>query len=100
VTRLFELVKSLDEDNLRILKSDIDAGSPVLKQIVTTHLRSMQRSEKICAGCNNELDETNSFTLIFGPSDFRKKASFCAEDCLVYFLAQLNQLKNKKGGRV
>jgi hypothetical protein len=34
--------------------------------------------------------------LIFGPKDFRKKASFCALDCLEYFIEKIKKEKKAK----
>ena len=43
-----------------------------------------------CFNCESEIDQSkNYFTLILGPNGLRRKAKFCAKDCL------LNCINNK-----
>ena len=58
-----------------------------------------KKHKTFCTTCSNAIDpyNTNNYTLIFGPDDFRKKGSFCGLDCLEYFLIRLKQMK--RGGK-
>jgi hypothetical protein len=47
--------------------------------------------------CNSKIEpHTNSFILVFGSDDCRKKAHFCAVDCMEYFIAHLKFMKKQE----
>ena len=94
--KLREIIDSLETDELLKMRRDIEAGGFHLKRFIDVKIKDQQKKhEKYCTTCSSELDpnNTNNFTLIFGPDDFRKKASFCGLDCLGYFLKELKQIK-------
>ena len=97
--RLRDLMGKVDYDDLVRMKKDLENGGMHLQDLVDMKIKeeSMKHREN-CSICNNELDprSTNNFTLVFGPHDFRKKASFCALDCLEYFLRNLKDIKCTK----
>ncbi len=79
-------LQELGPDALRQMENDINAG--VLQQKIRGRLASLQeRGSKACAVCGGLVEE--GFSLEFGPKDLRKRAHFCARDCLDYFLAFL-----------
>jgi hypothetical protein len=82
---LVQIRKQLEEGNLDIVK--------IIQEKIKQHEK---RHAGCCATCSNTLDpyNINSYTIIFGPEDFRKKASFCGLDCLEYFLTKLKKMKN------
>jgi hypothetical protein len=90
-----DFVEILDYDELRRLKQDLDSGAVALSNFVSQKIEQKRNEHgRFCTTCFSEIDplRTTTFTLLFGPADFRKKASFCAVDCLEYFLQQLKQL--------
>jgi len=94
--KLREIIGSLEYDELLKMKKDIDAGAFHLKQFVDVKVREQQKlHSQVCSNCSAPLDpaSTNNFTLLFGPEDFKKKASFCGMDCLEYFLKDLKEIK-------
>ena len=97
MTRRFEDVfEVLDYNELMRFKNDLDTGAITLKILLEEKIKKkLKEHEKICATCSNTLNfyKTNNYTLIFGPDDFKKKASFCGLDCLEYFIKKLNGMK-------
>jgi hypothetical protein len=98
--RIYDMIRSLDEEELAALHKDLEGGGSQIHRIVQEYVQQKEEGNKICAGCNREIEhaEDSTMVLVFGPKGFRKKATFCAADCLQYFVCQLK--KTKKGGRV
>ena len=99
MSRRFEDVfEILDYNELMRLKNDVDTGAMTVKRLLEEKIkRKLKEHEKVCATCSNNLNfyKTNNYTLVFGPDDFKKKASFCGLDCLEYFILKLKDLKAK-----
>ena len=99
MTRKFEeVVDILDYNELMRFKGDLDTGAITLKKLLEDRIkRKLKEHEKVCATCSGELNfyKTNNYTLVFGPDDFKKKASFCGLDCLEYFIIKLKEMKTK-----
>ena len=99
MTRKFEeVVDILDYNELMRFKGDLDTGAITLKKLLEDRIkRKLKEHEKVCATCSGELNfyKTNNYTLVFGPDDFKKKASFCGIDCLEYFIIKLKEMKTK-----
>tara|TARA_B100001964_G_C14261556_1_gene615823 strand:- start:8646 stop:8969 length:324 start_codon:yes stop_codon:yes gene_type:complete len=94
-----ELIDVLDYDELIRFKKDLDDKGIALKKLVQEKIKArLKEHEKSCASCSNDLEfyKTNNYTLVFGPDDFKKKASFCGMDCLEYFLINLKQMRRCK----
>ena len=99
MSRRFEdVIDVLDYNELMRFKTDIDSGAITVKKLLEEKIKKkLKEHEKICATCSNDLNfyNTNNYTLIFGPDDFKKKASFCGLDCLGYFIIKLKDMKAK-----
>ena len=96
--RFEDVVEILDYGELMRLKEDIDHGSISMKKILEEKIKKkLKEHEKTCATCSGELHfyKTNNYTIVFGPDDFKKKASFCGLDCLEYFITKLKSMKTK-----
>ncbi len=94
-----ELIDILDYNELMRFKQDLDSGAITLKRLLEEKIKKrLKEHEKICATCSNTLNfyKTNNYTLIFGPDDFKKKASFCGLDCLEYFIIKLKEMRTKR----
>lgn len=94
--KLKEVMDYLEYEELVKIKKDLSAGGVHLARLVDDKIREeTHKHEQYCCICNNKIDpySVNNFTLVFGPADLRKKASFCALDCLEYFLKNLKELK-------
>lgn len=89
----------LDYNELISLQKDLSGGALDLRKMVGSKIREIETKEtKICGTCGEgikpELAET--YTLLFGPDSFKKKASFCGSDCLEYFFVKLRDLNGKR----
>lgn len=96
--RFEEVIDILDYNELMRFKNDLDSGAITLKKLLDEKIKKrLKEHEKVCATCSSELNfyKTNNYTLVFGPDDFRKKASFCGLDCLEYFMIKLKNIKTK-----
>ena len=97
--KVSDIVGMLNYEELIDLQRDLFGGGAQFKQLVTNKIKEINESEtKICATCGSavNLRENYEYTLLFGPKDLKKRASFCAVDCLEYFFIQLKQLSEKR----
>lgn len=94
--RLKEFLGSLEHYELVKLKQEMEKGTLDIGKALQEKIKENEKIHAtVCTTCSNTLDpyNTNNYTLIFGPDDFRKKGSFCGLDCLEYFLINLKQIK-------
>jgi replicative superfamily II helicase len=94
MNRLAKLIEGLDKSDLRLIKKDLETGN--IERLINTKLTEIKQTDfnKVCPVCQTPLEE-EGFTLVFGPKGLRKKASFCAQDCLEYFLNKIKQEKKR-----
>ena len=96
--RLSRFLSSLEHYELIKLKHEMENGNLDVEKEVQENIKEIEKKHsKFCTTCSNTLNlyNTNNYTIIFGPEDFRKKASFCGLDCLEYFLIKLKQMKKE-----
>ena len=94
MNRFKHLIEALDYQDLQQIKKDLDQGGIEISSLVVKRLQEKERQHgTFCVNCHADIDPSNrhNCTLIFGPIDFRKKASFCALDCLEYFISGLKK---------
>jgi len=96
-----EFLESLDYNELLDFKKQMKEGGSMIKDVLKNHVDVIEKiNTRVCATCGNQLDiQTKNMALHFGPEDFKKKASFCAFDCLEFFLNQLKNVEKKKERR-
>ena len=96
--RFEEVMDILDYNELMRFKNDLDSGAVTIKKLLEDRIKGkLKEHEKICATCSNTLNfyRVSNYTMVFGPDDFKKKASFCGLDCLEYFIIKLKDMKSK-----
>jgi len=96
--KLRDVIENLDHEELIKMKKDIDAGGLHMKKFLQQKIKENEhKHDQYCVVCVSKIDpyKTSNYTLVFGPSDFKKKATFCALDCLKYFLQNLEQIKKQ-----
>ncbi len=96
--RFEDVIEILDYNELMRFKVDLDSGAITVKRLLEEKIKKkLKEHERICATCSNNLNfyRSNNYTLVFGPDDFKKKASFCGLDCLEYFIIKLKDMKVK-----
>ncbi len=94
-----EMVELLDYEELMRFKGDVDAGALSVKKLLEESIKKkLKEHEKTCATCSSNLNfyKPSNYTLVFGPDDFKKKASFCGLDCLEYFINKLKTMRESK----
>jgi hypothetical protein len=98
--RLRDIMGAIDESDLYKMHQDLAKGGIYMKKLVSDQLHELEHQKMTsCATCGRALDDKNeSFTIVFGPDDFRKKASFCELDCLEYFLTSIRTLSEQVTG--
>jgi len=97
MSKIKKLLEELDYYDLMLLKKDLDRGGFAIKKLVENNIRhKIQESDKFCTICGKKIDSNNAYVLIFGPADFRKKASFCSLECLEFFIKGLKKQKIKQ----
>ena len=103
MNRLIELINELPIEDLRLLKKDVIVGN--MEKLINKRINLHDnRGVKQCPVCHNNVDEDIDKVLIFGPAGLRKKAVFCAYDCMEYFLRKLKGqdefLRRKENGTI
>ncbi|MBW2990618.1 hypothetical protein KY348_02845 [Candidatus Woesearchaeota archaeon] len=95
MNKLTRLIDNLSEKDLKLLKKDLETGN--IEKLINRKLQEKREEDfnKVCPVCQSSIKE-ESLALIFGPAGLRKKASFCALDCLEYFLNKVKQTKEKR----
>lgn len=94
-----DVIDVLEYNELTKLKKDLKHGGIHLRKLVEERIEEEQKKHnKKCCICGERIDtySMNNFTLLFGPEDIKKKASFCALDCLNYFLKELEIIRKKE----
>jgi hypothetical protein len=95
--KIKEMMDKLGHEELINLKKDLEGNQGnIIKDIINQRIKDIEGNENsICVVCGRSLNPylIDHYTLIFGPRDLRKKANFCALDCLQYFLSQIKQTK-------
>jgi hypothetical protein len=94
--RIRNMLEKMDYDELLNLKARVDDGNLSFADLLKKTIQEKEKEHrKYCSVCGNDLDpnNTNNFTIMFGPEGFKKKASFCAFDCMEFFMTKLKQTK-------
>ena len=97
---LKEVIEDLSYNQLKELDINLRKGSDMKDAIKDKIDEIERRNARICATCGNPLDafSLTNFSLMFGPEDFKKRASFCAFDCMEHFVVKLKRLHTKLNG--
>ena len=98
MNKLAGIISSMDYKELKAIQRDLAEGN--MGRLIKLRIEQIEKTqvheEKMCPTCGNQVDETMSpFTLVFGPPDFKKKASFCGLDCLSFFIEKLKEQKSR-----
>ena len=90
--KIKSVIDSMSMDEIKQLEHDIVHGNPLLKKMISE--KYTREGSKFCVVCFKELGPyDDTLALQFGPPGLKKQASFCAQDCLKYFLENLEQMK-------
>jgi len=97
MNNLVRIINALDYKELKAIQKDLAEGN--LGKLIAQRIKNIEVSAgndaNVCPTCGiNIKEESAKFILIFGPPDFRKKASFCGHDCLSFFIQKVKPLKH------
>lgn len=94
--KLKDAIGSMDYHDLVDLHEDLREGGHATRNLVEQKILEKEKEiGKFCHVCQSEIDphSTTNYTLLLGPEGLRRKASFCAIDCMKYFITQLEDRK-------
>ena len=95
--KIKDLLDWVETEDLYKVLHDLDSGhGKHLKKLIEEKLEERNmRHKDICSNCAALVDKTNpnTYTLIFGPHDLRKKATFCGMDCMESFLSSIKEIR-------
>ncbi|MBR9677008.1 hypothetical protein GOV04_02610 [Candidatus Woesearchaeota archaeon] len=91
-----QAITGMDLQELKKVEFDLQTGGNHMKQLIQKRIVDYETRNSFCAVCQKPLFREYSYTLTFGPPDLMKKASFCAMDCLDYFLIQVKKLSKQR----
>jgi hypothetical protein len=92
MNKLAGIIDNLNYDELKAIKKDLDSGN--IERLIKEKIMHFDKGRKICPVCYRTIEgDDEHFTLIFGSSDFKKKASFCALDCLEFFISKIKETR-------
>jgi len=94
MNKLHSIINAMGYNELKAIEHDLyqgNIGSLIKKRIDEYDALSV----KICPTCGAKVTD-EAFSLIWGAKDFRKKANFCAVDCLQFFINRFNKQSVKQ----
>lgn len=94
--KLKDAIGSMEYHDLVELHEDLREGGHSTRKLVEQRIVEKEKEMgRLCAVCNSEIDphSTSNYTVLLGPEGLRRKASFCALDCLKFFISNLEKRK-------
>ncbi|MAG38804.1 hypothetical protein CMO90_01840 [Candidatus Woesearchaeota archaeon] len=85
---LIKLIENLSIEELEILMTNLKDGT--IKTTIENKLERFKNKKRVCPVCNTLIGD-EGLELIFGSSNFRKKAVFDGTDCLEYFISKIRK---------
>ncbi len=92
--KLKDAINSLDYDDLVRVNQDLREGGHELRSMIEQNIVEKEReSGKTCHVCSSEINQNSpqNYTITLGPEGLKRKASFCALDCLKFFITNLEK---------
>lgn len=97
--RIRSILQTMEHHDLVRLNQKIQKGNFDFNSILKDTIALKEKEHvKYCSVCGNDLDpnSTTNYTIMFGPEDFKKKASFCALDCMEFFISKLKGMNKSR----
>jgi len=82
-----KLFENMSIEELKNIEEEVRKGK--IKQLIEN--KSKQSESKTCAVCGEVFAKNQGFVLEFGSPEFRRRAHFCAVDCMEYFVNNLKK---------
>jgi hypothetical protein len=96
--RFKDVISLLEYEELLRVKSDLNKGGDGIRILLDNKIKEeVKKKNSFCAVCASKIEpeSTTKFHLAFGPDELKKEISFCAVDCMEYFLKELKKVKLK-----
>lgn len=93
--RFRDVVDLLEYEELMNIKKDLNKGGDGIRILIENKIKNeIKKKNQFCAICASKIDAESKtkFTLTFGPEELEKQATFCAIDCLEYFLSKMKKV--------
>ena len=87
--RFREVIGLLGYEELLKVRNDLDNGGDALRILLDNRIKDeIKKQNEFCAVCASRIEPCSSarFTLSIGSKGMERQASFCALDCLEYFI--------------
>lgn len=97
MNNLSRIITELSYEELKDIRKDLNEGN--IERLINKRISHFEEGgATICPVCHTSIEhpENSTFTLIFGQKDFRRKATFCATDCLKYFIEKIEESQIRK----
>ncbi|MFH1064144.1 MAG: hypothetical protein V1729_03630 [Candidatus Woesearchaeota archaeon] len=94
---LKDALASMDYHDLVQFHEDLQKGGHSTRQMVRDTIMAKEKQMgKFCHVCQSEIDphSVHNYTILLGPEGLRRKASFCALDCMKYFISTIEKRVN------
>lgn len=94
-----EAIANWEYHDIKLFQKELERGGRSIKEILEQRLIDIEEKESnnVCPTCNDYVNrEENHYTLVFGSKNFRKRANFCAADCLLYFVNKMNEIEKDR----
>lgn len=101
--KLRDAIGSMDYNDLVELHEDLKEGGHATRHMVEKRIVEKEKEMgKYCHVCQSEIDphSTTNYTILLGPEGLRRKASFCAIDCLKYFISKIDDRRKEQEGAI
>ncbi len=92
--KLISAINNMTFRELKELQKDIENDNEILKKALWNRLQDISNHDKFCTTCFREL-ENPKYTLIVGDK-FKRKLSFCEDDCFHYFISHMKKQKKEE----
>jgi len=96
--RFKDALSNIDYHELVGLHEDLEKGGHAIRgEVKNAILEKEKELGKFCHVCQTEIDphSMSNYTILLGPEGLRRKASFCALDCLKYFISDIERRKDE-----
>ncbi len=96
--KIRDILDWIETAELYKLLRDVEHGGIHIRRLIEQKLDERNLTHKeVCSNCAGPIDltNTNTYTIIFGPHDLRKKATFCGMDCMESFLESIKDIKTR-----
>ncbi|MDP2750240.1 MAG: hypothetical protein Q8O89_05390 [Nanoarchaeota archaeon] len=95
--KLKEVLDLFEYEELIRMREELHENVSFLKKEIDSRIEHIENNkDNICVTCGRKIKhDDHAIQLVFGPTNVKKKANFCAMDCLEYFIRKLRELDTK-----